>query len=99
MPRKALPKKKTDARRVDIGAAVKQYRTERKISTTQLAAKVGLSQAQISRLENNRQGFRSGTLIDIARAIRVKPWVLFMSQAERETFVSQGLDTFIKSGY
>jgi transcriptional regulator with XRE-family HTH domain len=92
MPRKALAKKKTDARRVDIGAAVKQYRTERGISTTQLAAKVGISQAQISRLENNRQGFRSGTLIDIARAIRVKPWVLFMSKFERETTWKSFLD-------
>jgi ribosome-binding protein aMBF1 (putative translation factor) len=68
---------------IDIGGTVRLYRTKAGMSTTDVAKKTNISQAQISRLENNQQGFRSGTLIKIAKAIKVRPWVLFMTGAER----------------
>jgi transcriptional regulator with XRE-family HTH domain len=52
------------------------------MTTTDLAAKVGISQAQISRLENGQQGFRSETLVKIAKALKVPAFRLFMTDAE-----------------
>ena len=66
----------------DIGATVRARRTELDITTTDLAKKVKISQAQISRLENGQQGFRSGTLVKIAAALKVPPFRLFMTDAE-----------------
>jgi DNA-binding XRE family transcriptional regulator len=45
----------------DIGARVKVIREARRMTTTDLARRVGISQAQISRLENGLQGFRPST--------------------------------------
>ena len=66
----------------DIGATVKVLRTELGMTTSALAAKVGISQAQISRLENGQQGFRSGTLVKLAKALKVPPFRLFMTEKE-----------------
>ena len=66
----------------DIGATVKAIRTELGMTTTKLAEKVGISQAQISRLENGQQGFRSGTLVRLAKALKVPPFRLFMTEKE-----------------
>ena len=66
----------------DIGTTVKALRTELGLTTTDLAKKVGISQAQISRLENGQQGFRSGTLVKIAKALKVPPFRLFMTDKE-----------------
>jgi transcriptional regulator with XRE-family HTH domain len=52
------------------------------MTTTALAAKVGISQAQISRLENGQQGFRSETLVKLAKALKVPPFRLFMTNKE-----------------
>ena len=41
-----------------------------------------MSQAQISRLENGQQGFRSGALVKIAKALKVPPFRLFMTDKE-----------------
>ena len=60
-----------------IGARVKKLRTEMGFTTTTLAEKVGISQAQISRLENGRQGFRSTTLSKIAAVLGVKEVYFF----------------------
>ena len=65
-----------------IGATVKTLRRELGLTTTDLAKRVGISQAQVSRLENGQQGFRSATLIKIAKAIKVPPFRLFMTDAE-----------------
>ena len=56
-----------------IGARVKKLATERGATTVSMAAAVGVSQAQISRLENGLQGFRSATLLKISIALGVKP--------------------------
>ncbi len=66
----------------DIGATVRAIRTELGLTTTVLASKVGISQAQISRLENGQQGFRSGTLVKLAKALKVPPFRLFMTDKE-----------------
>jgi transcriptional regulator with XRE-family HTH domain len=66
----------------EIGRAVRTIRTERGLTTTKLADMVGISQAQVSRLENGQQGFRSGTLVKIAKALKVPPFRLFMTEKE-----------------
>jgi len=66
----------------DIGATVKAIRTELGMTTTALATKVGISQAQISRLENGQQGFRSDTVGRLAKALKIPPFRLFMTTAE-----------------
>ena len=66
----------------EIGATVKAIRTELGMTTIKLAAKVGISQAQISRLENGQQGVRSGTLVKLAKALKVPPFRLFMTEKE-----------------
>jgi transcriptional regulator with XRE-family HTH domain len=66
----------------DIGLTVKTLRGALGMTTTELAKKVGISQAQISRLENGQQGFRSGTLVKIAKTLRVPPFRLFMTEKE-----------------
>lgn len=65
-----------------IGATVRAIRQELKLTTTRLADKVGISQAQISRLENGRQGFRSPVLVKIAKVLKVPPFRLFMTDKE-----------------
>ncbi len=65
-----------------IGARVKALRQERGLTGARLAEKVGICGAQISRLENGRQGFRSGTLVRIAKALKVPPFRLFMTDRE-----------------
>ena len=65
-----------------IGSTMKALRAESGMTTTRLAEKVDISQAQISRLENGRQGFRSGTLVRIAKALKVPPFRLFMTDKE-----------------
>ncbi len=62
-----------------IGTLVSGLREEQGLTTTVLAERVGISQAQISRLENGRQGFRSGTLVKIAHALGVRPVYFFLN--------------------
>ena len=62
----------------DIGLRVTTVREGRGLSTVSLARRVGVSQAQISRLENGKHGFRSSTLVKIAEALSVPPFSLFM---------------------
>ena len=41
-----------------------------------------ISQAQISRLQNGQQGFRSGTLVKLAKSLKVPPFRLFITEKE-----------------
>ena len=66
----------------DIGATVRMLRTKLGISMTALAKKVGISQPQVCRLENGQQGFHSGTLVKFAKALKVPPFRLFMTEKE-----------------
>ncbi len=66
----------------DIGMTVRALRAERGLSGTKLGDMVGVSEAQISRLENGLQGFRSPTLVKIAKALKVPPFRLLMTDKE-----------------
>ena len=56
-----------------IGKKVRDMARERGATTITLAKAIGVSQAQVSRLENGLQGFRSATLLKISMALGVKP--------------------------
>ena len=62
-----------------IGQKIREIRTKQGLTTVTLAKKVRLSQAQVSRLENGLQGFRSATLIKLAKALNVEPATLVVS--------------------
>jgi len=59
-----------------IGRKVHVLREARGLTTTVLARQVGISQAQVSRLENGQQGFRSDMLLELALALGVAPVAL-----------------------
>ena len=64
-----------------IGLMVSKLREKHGLTTTELAKRVGISQAQISRLENGKQGFRSSTLRRIAEALGCDGKVAFVPKA------------------
>jgi len=59
----------SDGTQQAIGLAIAKRREELGLTTTELAVRLGISQAQVSRLENGKQGFRSSTLARIANAL------------------------------
>ena len=63
-----------------IGARITKLRLQKGLTTTELSMVVGISQAQISRLENGKQGFRSATLSKIANALGVEPVALIANE-------------------
>lgn len=74
----------------DIGSRVKATRQERRMTTTELGRRVDISQAQISRLENGLQGFRSGTLLKIAKALGRPPFYFMMNDRQWEAYERGG---------
>jgi transcriptional regulator with XRE-family HTH domain len=62
----------------EIGGKVYDLRTMAGLSGWALARKVGMTQAQISRLENGQQGFRAGTLLKFAKVLNVAPVYFFV---------------------
>ena len=74
------------ASNADIGFRMARLREARGLTTVSLADRAGISQAQVSRLENGRQGFRSPTLVRIAESLDVPPFYLFMSDEEWEIY-------------
>ena len=70
----------------DIGLRMTRLREARGLTTVALGQLVGISQAQVSRLENGRQGFRSFTLARIAESLDVPPFYLLMSDEEWEIY-------------
>ena len=69
---------------MNVGARVKAIRIERGMTTTELVAKVGISQAQISRLEHGLQGWRSITLQKVADALDVSVGFLYADEKTDE---------------
>ena len=57
--------------RKEIGRKIRVLRKELGLTMLELGRRAGLSQSQISRVENGRQGFRSGTLTRLAGALGV----------------------------
>jgi transcriptional regulator with XRE-family HTH domain len=68
----------------DIGRRVQTLRKRRGLTMRELAGRTGLSQGQVSRLENGRQGFRSATLMRVAEALGVRPYHLYLPKVEGE---------------
>lgn len=66
----------------DIGRKVRGLREAKGWSSTVLAEKLGITQAQVSRLENGQQGFRSDMVFRIAQTLGVPPFCFFMSDNE-----------------
>ena len=64
-----------------IGNRIRLIRKFRGLTTTALARKVGISQAQISRLENACQGFRTSTLHKLAAKMKVPVTALVLPDA------------------
>jgi len=56
-----------------IGCRVRELQKQRRATGTELARAIGISQAQVSRLESGLQGFRSEVLVRLAHALKVKP--------------------------
>lgn len=52
---------------------IKQWRTHRELSQTELGDAVGLSTATISQIENAKTGYSQATLEALARALKVHP--------------------------
>jgi len=65
-----------------IGLKMSKLREQQGLTSTVLAERVGISQAQISRLENGKQGFRSSTLARISEALGVTPAYFFLEEGE-----------------
>ena len=65
-----------------IGQEISRLRKQIGISATELARRAGLSQSQISRLENGQQGFRSHTLARLSKALGVSPAHFFINELD-----------------
>jgi len=70
----------------DIGLRLTRLREARGLTTVTLGRKVDLSQAQISRLENGKQGFRSSTLARLSDALGVPGFYFLMNDGQWETY-------------
>ena len=68
-----------------IGRRVRDLRKQLGINTTQLGQRAGITQAQVSRLENGLQGFRSATLERIAKALKVEPAYFFIDAEQTKS--------------
>ena len=68
-----------------IGQKIRELRSRMGLTTITLARKVRLSQAQVSRLENGLQGFRSATLIKFSKALGVPPIYFFVEGEDVST--------------
>lgn len=78
----------------EIGRKISKLRGRLGMTTTVLAKRVGISQAQISRLENGKQGFRSKTLSRIAEALGVKPIYFFLEEQTGEGRAAEGAPVY-----
>lgn len=71
-----MAKKKLNHRQA-LGAVLRARREDAGMTMQEFAAKCGLSQAQISRIETGNQGFRLETLMQICSVLGVSvSWVI-----------------------
>ncbi len=70
---------------VAIGKKVRDLRSKLGLTTITFGKKVGLSQAQVSRLENGLQGFRSATMLRFARVLEVDPIYFYVEGNDATT--------------
>lgn len=62
---------------MNIGAAIKKLRLEKRLTQEELAERANTSKPNISNLERNAQGFSPVILTSLAKALGVKVSVLF----------------------
>jgi transcriptional regulator with XRE-family HTH domain len=67
---------------VQIGARIRQLRTERNLTLEQLAAESGLTKGQLSRIENGKVSVPVSTLTRIAAALGVSPGAFFEQRSD-----------------
>lgn len=65
-----------------IAETVKRIRKLKGISAAELGSKIGMSQAQLSRLESGKQGIRTEVLLKIASALNIPPFRFFMTDQD-----------------
>ena len=80
---------KTPGNQRAIGKVVREMRTKRGITMTAFAKKVGVSQAQISRLEDGQQGFRTKTMQKIAEALDMPIVIYFGPKRKVEAMIGK----------
>lgn len=68
---------------MDIGQLVRTIRKARGLTATQLAHRMGMSQSQILDLEVGHYNWTARTILLVARALGVRPFILLMSNSER----------------
>ena len=68
---------------IAVGQELDILRKEKGLTTTRLGARVGTSQAQVSRLLTGKQGFRFEMLFRYCFVLKVKPWEVLKRAAER----------------
>lgn len=86
MRRKSKKPLKADSpQSLAIGRKIRALRAKLGFSTTTLAKAMKLSQAQISRLENGLQGFRTITLLRFAKVLGVPPSHFYTPSEEVST--------------
>jgi transcriptional regulator with XRE-family HTH domain len=73
IPQRAECEKSGTATARPFGAALAQARHEAGIGQGELARRLGMSAAHLSRIENGRTDPRASTLLDLARALRLEP--------------------------
>jgi transcriptional regulator with XRE-family HTH domain len=56
-----------------VGMVVRRRRWSMGLTTTQVSKRIGISQAQMTRLETGQQGFRFNTFLRMAEALRMRP--------------------------
>lgn len=72
-----------------IGKLVKDIRNNSGLTMTEFAKKVGVSQAQISRLEAGQQGFRTSTMQRIAEALNTPIIIYFGPKDQIDDIISK----------
>lgn len=71
--------------KINIGRRIATYREKKKMSTQELADRVGRSQATISRMENGKQGVTPELLTRIARVLCIHPFALLSDHPLRHS--------------
>jgi len=80
---------KTMGNQKEIGKLVKETRGKLGLTMTQFAKRVGVSQAQISRLEDGQQGFRTKTMQRIAEALGIPVVIYFGPKKKVESLIGK----------
>lgn len=80
---------KTSGNQKEIGRLVRETRSKLGLTMTKFAKRVGVSQAQISRLEDGQQGFRTKTMQRIAEALDMPVVIYFGPRKKIEALIGK----------